>query len=198
VALESIWLQSGQLAQAGDIFFLEMDEVCQLINRVNPSLDGQLTAVIAQRREHWQHDQERNAPPQLVYGREPLIWEEPDMNVTNTQLTVLRGIGASPGIVTGQVYIAHTLQSITQIEPNTIVVVPYTDSGWAPLLARVAGIISEVGGQLSHGAIVAREYGIPAVMNLPDATQILKNQQRVRLNGQTGVVEILSVLDSVV
>jgi pyruvate,water dikinase len=198
VALESIWLQSGQLAQAGDIFFLEMDEVCQLINSVNPSLDGQLTAVIAQRREHWQHDQERNAPPQLVYGREPLIWEEPDMNVTNTQLTVLRGIGASPGIVTGQVYIAHTLQSITQIEPNTIVVVPYTDSGWAPLLARVAGIISEVGGQLSHGAIVAREYGIPAVMNLPDATQILKNQQRVRLNGQTGVVEILSVLDSVV
>jgi phosphoenolpyruvate synthase/pyruvate phosphate dikinase/glycerol-3-phosphate acyltransferase PlsY len=198
VALESVWLQSGQLTQVGDIFFLEMDEVCRLINSVAPSLDCQLTTTIAQRREQWQRDQERNAPPQLVYGQEPLIRAEPVMQVANPEVTVLRGIGASPGTVTGHIYIAHNLQSIPHIEPNTILVVPYTDSGWAPLLAQVAGIISEVGGQLSHGAIVAREYGIPAVMNIPDATQILKNQQRVRLNGQMGMVEILSVLDSVI
>nr|WP_239651359.1 PEP-utilizing enzyme [Neosynechococcus sphagnicola] len=70
--------------------------------------------------------------------------------------------------------------------------VPYTDSGWAPLLARAGGLIAEVGGRLSHGAIVAREYGIPAVMDIPHATQVLRDGQRVRIDGQLGTVEILA------
>ncbi|MBD1880999.1 PEP-utilizing enzyme [Trichocoleus sp. DQ-A2] len=68
---------------------------------------------------------------------------------------------------------------------------PYTDSGWAALLSRVGGLIAEVGGRLSHGAIVAREYGIPAVMDIHNATQLLQDGQRVRIDGQQGTVEIL-------
>lgn len=82
-------------------------------------------------------------------------------------------------------------QNLPQINHETILVVPYTDAGWAPLLAQAGGLISEVGGRLSHGAIVAREYGIPAVMNLAQATQRLKDGQRVRLHGQSGRVELL-------
>jgi pyruvate,water dikinase len=69
--------------------------------------------------------------------------------------------------------------------------VPYTDAGWAPLLARAQGLIAEVGGRLSHGAIIAREYGIPAVMDVTNATQRLHTGQWVRLNGETGIVEVL-------
>ncbi len=70
-------------------------------------------------------------------------------------------------------------------------VVPYTDAGWSPLLARIGGLIAEVGGQLSHGAIIAREYGIPAVMDVADATHRLTTGQRVRIDGQRGTIEIL-------
>jgi pyruvate,water dikinase len=72
-----------------------------------------------------------------------------------------------------------------------ILVVPYTDAGWAPLLARAQGLVAEVGGRLSHGAIIAREYGIPAVMDVTNATRRLHTGQWVRLDGQKGTVEVL-------
>ena len=81
------------------------------------------------------------------------------------------GIGASSGQVEGEVKVLHTLQNLPEINDRMILVVPFTDSGWAPLLARSGGLVAEVGGRLSHGAIIAREYGIPAVMNIPHATQ---------------------------
>lgn len=84
-----------------------------------------------------------------------------------------------------------SFQPFTDLEDDTILVVPYTDSGWAPLLARARGLIAEVGGRLSHGAIVAREYGIPAVMDVNHAMELLENGQWVRLDGQSGLVEIL-------
>ena len=80
------------------------------------------------------------------------------------------------------------LPDLSTIDRNTILVVPYTDSGWAVLLARAGGLIAEVGGQLSHGAIVAREYGIPAVMSVAQATQLLQNGEQVRLDGATGQI----------
>jgi pyruvate,water dikinase len=87
--------------------------------------------------------------------------------------------------------VLRSLQVLSEIDRETILVVPYTDSGWAPLLARVGGLIAEVGGRLSHGAIVAREYGIPAVMDIHNATQLLQDGQWVRIDGQRGTVEIL-------
>jgi pyruvate,water dikinase len=77
------------------------------------------------------------------------------------------------------------------IDRQTILVVPYTDSGWSPLLAQAGGIVAEVGGQLSHGAIIAREYGIPAVMNVTQATRVLQSGQWIRVDGERGRVEIL-------
>ncbi|NEZ54292.1 PEP-utilizing enzyme, partial [Adonisia turfae] len=91
----------------------------------------------------------------------------------------------------GKVQVLNTLDTTVPIDQNTILVVPYTDAGWAPLLANLGGLIAEVGGQLSHGAIVAREYGIPAVMDVTDVTQRLRTGQRVRIDGQQGTVEIL-------
>jgi pyruvate,water dikinase len=85
----------------------------------------------------------------------------------------------------------HSFADIPAISPETIIVVPYTDAGWGPLLARAGGIIAEVGGRLSHGAIIAREYQIPAVMEISHATQRFHDGQWVRLDGSQGWVEIL-------
>jgi pyruvate,water dikinase len=88
------------------------------------------------------------------------------------------------------------LQQLPEVDRNTILVVPYTDSGWAPLLVRAGGLISEAGGRLSHGAIVAREYGIPAVMDVYNATLRLRDGQRVRIDGSRGIIELSNKLRS--
>jgi pyruvate,water dikinase len=78
------------------------------------------------------------------------------------------------------------------VDKGVVLVVQFADAGWAPVLVRAGALIAEVGGQLSHGAIVAREYGLPAVMNLERATSILRDGQRVRIDGTRGTVEVLS------
>jgi pyruvate,water dikinase len=194
VALEQQWLRSGLLTQPGDLFFLALSEIRQIVHKTLPILSTQVQALIVQRRHQWQQDQQLATVPQLVYGDDPprfsaeqLMRSQPPTPARQT----LQGIGASPGQVEGAVKILRTLRSVSEIERSVILVVPYTDSGWAPLLAHARGLIAEVGGRLSHGAIVAREYGIPAVMEIPDATQRLQDGQWVRIDGQTGIVEIL-------
>ena len=143
--------------------------------------------LIKFRQTQFQQHQQLEGVPYVVYGNptELPVWN-PAASVSQ-----LQGIGASPGQVEGTVKVLHNLQGISQIDQQTILVVPYTDSGWAPLLTRAGGLIAEVGGRLSHGAIVAREYGIPAVMDVHNATHQLRDGQRVRLDGQKGVIEVL-------
>ncbi|WP_416673170.1 glycerol-3-phosphate acyltransferase [Egbenema bharatensis] len=190
VALEEQWRSNGLLQQPGDLFFLTFDEIEQLTTDANPELREKVPKLIAQRRSNLEQDSQ-HAPPSLVYGNPPPFSEQRDF-VMSSSAQILQGIGASPGYAEGSVKVLRTLKQVSEIGRKTILVVPYTDSGWAPLLAQAGGLVAEVGGQLSHGAIVAREYGIPAVMNIHQATQRLKDGQQVRIDGETGVVEILS------
>jgi len=188
VALDQVWLEAGLLAEPGDIFFLELDEVKQIAaGKGHESLP--LRERIAQRRSQYQQDSQLPAVPQVVYGSVPPV-VEPNRGGGQT-VQKLQGIGASSGQAVGQVKVLRNLQAMPDIDRNTILVVPYTDAGWAPLLARAGGIIAEVGGRLSHGAIVAREYRIPAVMEVTNAMQNLHDGQRVWIDGQHGTVEIL-------
>ena len=190
VALEQRWLQSGLLAESGDIFLLNFEEVQQTIaSQLAPDqLTAQLIQTIATRRSQLERDRQIT-PPQLVYGNAPPAAASAPL-VSNFRQ--FKGIGASPGQVEGHVVILQSLQTFPDVSRDTILVVPYADSGWAPLLAQAGGLVAEVGGQLSHGAIVAREYGIPAVMNVAHATQRLRTGQKVRLDGRSGTVELLS------
>lgn len=186
VALEQRWLELGLLQQKGDLFLLTYDEIEAIVQDAAPSFN--LAQRIAQRRSQLEQDRQL-MPPLLVYGNTPPSLIDPPP--TYSRGRCLQGIAASPGQVQGQVVVVRNFQDLPPIDRNTILVVPYTDSGWVALLARAGGLIAEVGGQLSHGAIVAREYGIPAVMNVANATQILQNGQQVQINGSTGTVEIL-------
>ena len=188
VAMEQRWLAEGLLSETGDIFFLKLDEIKQLIAD-DPELSNRLPQLIAERQSQLESDRQAT-PAMLVYGNDPPRLASPTFAPLQATQQ-LQGIGASPGQAEGWVVVVQNLQSIPAINRETILVVPYTDSGWSPLLAQAGGLIAEVGGQLSHGAIVAREYGIPAVMNISHATQKLRDGQRVRIDGRSGIVYIV-------
>ncbi len=188
VALEQIWLNSNLLSQPGDIFFLEFAEIKRLIEGIDTDLVEQLSDIVKLRRSQLAENGQINPVPLLVYGNTP-----PALPLRIAPLSpeqVLQGIPASPGQAVGKIKVLRNLQSMTEVDKEIILVVPYTDSGWAPLLVRAGGLISEAGGRLSHGAILAREYGIPAIMDVRNATFILQDGQQVRIDGTRGIVEI--------
>lgn len=103
----------------------------------------------------------------------------------------LRGVGCSPGVAEGPVRVIHALSELGTVEEGDILVTRFTDPNWTPALARVRGIVTEVGGVLSHAAVIGREYGIPAVLNVPGATTALRTGMRVRVDGGAGVVVVV-------
>ncbi|MCC0179474.1 glycerol-3-phosphate acyltransferase [Waterburya agarophytonicola K14] len=189
LALEQHWLDRNLINNSGDIFFLELEEIITVVENPDGEIARQLSSIIEQRQQQWLQERELTSIPRLVYGKPDFsTWKTP--SVLDSQ-TTFKGIGTSGGQIEGVVKIISSLQNTGAIDRQTIIIVPYTDAGWSPLLARAGGLISEVGGRLSHGAIVAREYNIPAVMDVANATKLFQDGQRVRINGQTGLVEIL-------
>ncbi len=106
--------------------------------------------------------------------------------------SVLRGIAASPGVAEGPARVVLREDADETVRPGEILVAPFTDPGWTPYFMQAAGIVMDMGGMLSHGSIVAREYGIPAVVNVGAATQTIKTGQLVRVDGAHGKVTVLS------
>ncbi|MGL5805070.1 MAG: PEP/pyruvate-binding domain-containing protein, partial [Xenococcaceae cyanobacterium] len=197
--LEKTWLGLGWLTAPGDLFFLEFDSIRSVIRNPNSEEKDSFELLVQTNKAQHQSDRQIKNIPYLIYGKPmrsalPIANNERSRQFKQTSPSTgqtLRGIGASSGQVEGTVKILLNWQDTSAIDRDTILVVPYTDAGWSPLLARAGGIISEVGGRLSHGAIIAREYGIPAVMDIHHATQLLQDGQRVRIDGRSGVVEIL-------
>jgi phosphohistidine swiveling domain-containing protein len=104
---------------------------------------------------------------------------------------MLTGVGCSAGVVRAVVRVVPQLEDAGTLRQGEILVTRFTDPGWTPVLGLVSGIITEVGGLLSHAAVIGREYGIPAVLNVPDATRILKTGQRVEMDGRAGTITML-------
>jgi len=102
----------------------------------------------------------------------------------------LQGLGVSPGVYEGPVRVILDPHG-AHLEPGEILVAPSTDPAWTPLFLTAGGLVMEAGGMLSHGSVVAREYGIPAVVGVAEATSRLRSGQRVRIDGSLGIVEPL-------
>ncbi|MDE5092099.1 MAG: PEP-utilizing enzyme, partial [Trichodesmium sp. St18_bin3_1_1] len=148
-----------------------------------------LRELIRQRQEQLEKDGARLVPS-VVYGN-VLPQESQETFSSEENVSFLQGIPGSVGCVEGYIKVCRSLEVNLTEDESLIIVVPYTDAGWAPLLLKAKGIIAEVGGQLSHGAIIAREYGIPAVMNISGAMTRLQDGQKVRVDGSRGTVELL-------
>ncbi|MEG4057940.1 MULTISPECIES: glycerol-3-phosphate acyltransferase [unclassified Microcoleus] len=183
--IEACGLAMQVFQESGDIFYLEFGEIQQWI-RSGASLSFQET--IRERRDRLVADRDRQIPP-VVYGNLLPNSQTRAIELATSETNIIQGIPASIGRVEGFVKICRTAS--TDLGENAIAVVPYTDAGWAPLLLGATAIIAEVGGQLSHGAIIAREYKIPAVMNISEATTRLRDGQKVRVDGYLGTVELL-------
>jgi len=102
----------------------------------------------------------------------------------------IRGIGASHGTVTGVARVARSIEEAARVEQDAILVCPFTDPGWTPVLSRVAAVVTETGGLLSHAAVICREFGIPAVLGVPSATHRISDGATVTVRGGEGTVTI--------
>jgi pyruvate,water dikinase len=168
----------GRLAHADDIFFLALPEARRAV------AGDDLRQVVAERRLTFERERGRRHIPRL------LLSDGTDAEAALISTTGgLRGSPASPGVVTGSARVIRSPQG-AHLEPGEVLVAPSTDPGWTPLFLTAGGLVMEMGGMMSHGAVVAREYGIPAVVGVAGATEQISTGQRVTVDGSTGTVTL--------
>lgn len=178
--------KDGTLKNADDIWFLNIPEIRQILRRKFPS-DTQIDELIKQRREEFVHDAKRK-PPRVITSKGEIV--RPKITLEGAPKGALIGSPVSAGIYEG---IAKVISdpSVETLVPGEILVAPFTDPGWTPLFVNAAALVTEVGGLMTHGSVVAREYGIPAVVGVLDATQKIKTGDTIRVDGAAGFVEII-------
>lgn len=175
----------GILKNRDDIFFLsfeEIDAVCR------GKADFNVKKTIASRKTDYEK-YPSITPPKVIIGKfdpDNFVLDEIDENAE-----LLRGMAVSPGIVTGRARVILKTDDKEQLLPGEILVAPFTDPGWTLYFLPAAAIVMDQGGLLSHGSIVAREYGIPAVVNVGPATKIIRTGQIIQVDGNHGLVRIL-------
>jgi pyruvate,water dikinase len=175
-------VERGLLVGAWDVYYLTWDEAKQLLRA---EIDGDAARGIVQRRRGEEDRNRSVALPETFRGRpKPLRVEEQ----APPEDDVLHGIAVSPGRVTAKARVILDPRRDATIEPGEILVAPVTDAGWTPLFVPAAGVVVDIGGALSHGSTVAREYGLPAVVNVKHGTKVIRTGQTITVDGSTGVV----------
>ncbi len=171
-----------------DIFFLKIDEIERLlVNESSEETTTQVKKMISQRKAEYQREFYRNRVPKVLLSDGRMFFENPRLEKLGPRATILRGTGVSPGRHEGRVRVLLTPHE-EQLLPGEILVCPATDPSWTPLFSAARGLIMEVGGLMTHGSVVAREMGIPAVVGVARATRILKTGQKVLVDGSKGIL----------
>lgn len=177
-------VQDGLLDDADQIFFLFHEEIQPLIDGVQT-----LRATADQRRQSLEY-QSRLSFPEVFTGvgvpDDPVVFQEaPEGGLV--------GKPVSPGCVEGDARVVCSVEDLQDVQSGEILIVPVVDVGWTPCFAVIAGLATEIGSAVSHGAVVAREYGVPAVVGLKGATHAFKTGQRVRLDANLGTLTCVEV-----
>jgi pyruvate,water dikinase len=128
-------------------------------------------------------------PPDVVFGKFDSDKYVPESIVTDVE--ILTGLPVSPGITTGKARVILRADTDEQVLAGEILVAPFTDPGWTPYFVTAAAVVMDQGSILSHGSIVAREFGIPSVVNVGHATEIIKTGQTIQVDGNRGIVKII-------
>ncbi|MEV7634068.1 PEP/pyruvate-binding domain-containing protein [Microbacterium sp. NPDC089318] len=181
--------EADVLADPADIFFLDFDEAGRAVDVLdggNPGAGPELRALVEVRRAEYGRELGRRHIPRVLLsdGTEP---EAAQRSTDHRAEGTLVGSPASAGTVTG---VARVILDPVgaHLEPGEILVAPSTDPGWTPLFLTAGGLVMEMGGANSHGAVVAREYGIPAVVGVPDATTRIIPGQQITVDGGSGTI----------
>ncbi|HIH89667.1 TPA: hypothetical protein HA344_10755, partial [Candidatus Bathyarchaeota archaeon] len=180
LALGARLVEKGVLGEPSDIFFMTKVEVRDAAKGATP---GDIGYKIVSRRSEF-HKYENATPPKFLQGDREFNDPPP------ADADSFRGMPASQGVLTAPVRVLGSIEDIWQVQAGEILVVPRTDPGWTPVFSKIGGLITETGGILSHGAVVSREYGIPAVTNIHQACRVFKTGQRVTIDGVKGEVTV--------
>jgi pyruvate,water dikinase len=178
-------VRQGVVEQPDDLFFLHLDELKGLA--AGYAIDWK--ALVAARRTQYEREKLRHQTPRLLLSDGRAFYD----GVKPAALArdgLLVGTPVSPGVVEGVVRVIFD-PNMGQLAPGEILVCPGTDPAWTPLFLAAGGLVMEVGGLMTHGSVVAREYGIPAVVGVHEATTRLQSGQRIRVDGSSGEIALL-------
>jgi phosphoenolpyruvate synthase/pyruvate phosphate dikinase len=175
-------VQAGFIPEKEDIYYLTFEELHEVV-RTN-KLDYQ---IISKRKDEYK-SYEKLTPPRVITSDGEIIAGE--YKRENLPAEALIGLAVSSGVMEGRARVILNMED-ADLEDGDILVTSFTDPSWTPLFVSIKGLVTEVGGLMTHGAVIAREYGLPAVVNVENATKLIKDGQRIRVNGTEGYVEIL-------
>jgi pyruvate,water dikinase len=165
-----------------DIYYLSLSEIIETIE-INTNFKN----IIKQRKTNYEYDK-KLTPPRVITSEGEIIKGNYQKSGTEN---VIVGSPVSAGIVEGRAKVVYNPDNVN-LKKGDILVVPFTDPGWTPLFINAAGLVMEVGGLMTHGAVVAREYGIPAVVGVEKATEIISDGEKIRVDGDLGTIEIIN------
>lgn len=175
-------VRASVLREPEDIFFLHFDELRELVRTQQPC-----DQLIADRKDTFSSYRALTPPRVLTSDGEAITGAYRRDDVPDEALA---GIPVSVGVVEGRARIVSDI-ALAELEPSDILVTAYTDPSWTPLFVTIKGLVTEVGGLMTHGAVIAREYGLPAVVGVEHATELIRDGQHIRVHGTDGYVEIL-------
>jgi len=185
---QALLKEAGQLIQAGvihekeDIYYLSFEELREVV-RTN-KLDYQ---IISKRKDEYRL-YKKLTPPRVITSDGEIITGS--YKRENLPLQAIPGLAVSSGIAEGRARVILNMED-ADLEDGDILVTSFTDPSWTPLFVSIKGLVTEVGGLMTHGAVIAREYGLPAVVGVENATRLIKDGQLIRVHGTEGYVEIL-------
>uniref|UniRef100_UPI00240A7B44 PEP-utilizing enzyme n=1 Tax=Gracilibacillus dipsosauri TaxID=178340 RepID=UPI00240A7B44 len=175
-------VQLGVIHEKSDIYYLTFDELREVIQ--TKKLDYQL---INQRRDEY-HLYEKLTPPRVMTSDGEIIvgkYKREDLPAD-----AIAGLPVSTGTIEGRARVIVDLED-AHLEEGDILITTFTDPSWTPLFVSIKGLVTEVGGLMTHGAVIAREYGLPAVVGVENATKQIKDGQRILVNGTEGYIQVL-------
>lgn len=175
-------VQAGVLHEKEDIYYLTFDELREVV--CTNTLDYQ---IISKRKDDYKL-YKKLTPPRIITSDGEIIVGT--YKRENLPAEAIVGLPVSSGVIEGRARIILTIED-ADLEDGDILVTSFTDPSWTPLFVSIKGLVTEVGGLMTHGAVIAREYGLPAVVGVENATKLIKDGQRIRVNGTEGYVAIL-------
>jgi len=178
------YVEAGTINRPDDLVFLKLDEL-ETLSRKEPR---NWKSLIADRRANYERELRRRQVPRVLVSDGRAFYE--GVGAETDTGDFITGNPVSAGVVEGVVHVVHDPRG-TQLLPGEILVCPGTDPAWTPLFMAAGGLITEVGGMMTHGSVVAREYGIPAVVGVHQATIRLKDGQKIRVDGTQGKIIVL-------
>lgn len=179
----SYLVEQNKLKSTDDVFFLTQSEISEVLRNKDEHL-----IKIDHRKLMYKGFSQFSAPNEFGRGVVQSKGFQSDDNISNDH--VFKGLACSSGRVTARVRVLLSIDQMCDIQPGEILVTRFTDPSWTPVLGLISGVITEVGGLLSHAAVISREYGIPAVLNVTGATKIFKTGQMIEINGTMGEIRI--------